>query len=156
MVHGPVSLSTVASAAAFRDALAAFGSGAEGIELPGDFDEASGHRAGQELLAAGALPDAVFAANDMMALGCLFACQQAGVDVPGEIAVAGFDDIPLARYTHPSLTTMRVDIAGIGAQAMRMLLRRLGAEVDADTAPSTLKAQLIARESTQRRDRATS
>lgn len=71
----------------FRDALVAFGSGAEGIELPGDFDEASGHRAGQELLAAGALPDAVFAANDMMALGCLYAFTQAGVRVPDRKSV---------------------------------------------------------------------
>ena len=67
-ISGPDSTSTRARLRGFRDALAA-GGGAEGIELPGDFDEASGHRAGQELLAAGALPDAVFAANDMMALG---------------------------------------------------------------------------------------
>ena len=67
----------------FRDALVAFGSGAEGIELPGDFDEASGHRAGQELLAAGALPDAVFAANDMMALAaCMRSRRQGSVCRP--------------------------------------------------------------------------
>jgi LacI family transcriptional regulator len=107
----------------FRDALAAFGSGAEGIELPGDFDEASGHRAGQELLAAGALPDAVFAANDMMALGCLYAFTQAGVRVPADVALAGFDDIPLARFVHPSLTTMQVSIAELGDRAMTRLLQ---------------------------------
>jgi LacI family transcriptional regulator len=140
----------------YTDALARAVPGAQPLVVQGDFSEAAGHGAAQQLLASASRPDAIFAANDMMALGCLFACQQAGVDVPGEIAVAGFDDIPLARYTHPSLTTMRVDIAGIGAQAMRMLLRRLGADVDADTAPSMLKAQLIARESTQRQDRATS
>lgn len=90
--------------------------------LQGDFDEASGHRAGQALLAADARPDAVFAANDMMALGCLFALTQGGVRVPEDIALAGFDDIPLSRYVHPALTTMRVEIAELGARAIRRLL----------------------------------
>lgn len=96
--------------------------------LPGAFDEASGHAAGQALLAATQRPDAVFAANDMMALGCLFSLVQAGIRVPGDIAVAGFDDIPLARYVHPTLTTMRVNIAELGARAARLLLTRLSAE----------------------------
>src|SRR3546814_18330028 len=60
--------------------------------LLGDFDEASGHRAGGELQAAAARPDAVFAANDMMALGCLFALNHAGIQAPCDIAIAGFDD----------------------------------------------------------------
>ncbi|TYT23952.1 LacI family transcriptional regulator [Luteimonas viscosa] len=106
----------------YRDALA---EGAPGIEprvLAGDFDEASGHRAGQALLAAAERPDAVFAANDMMALGCLFALSQAGLRVPDDIALAGFDDIPLSRYVHPPLTTMRVEIAELGARAIGTLL----------------------------------
>ncbi len=105
----------------YRDAIAAT-PGVEPWILPGDFDEASGHRAGQELLAADARPDAVFAANDMMALGCLFALTQGGMRVPGDIAIAGFDDIPLSRYVHPALTTMRVEIAELGARALRRLL----------------------------------
>lgn len=64
----------------------------------------------------------VFAANDMMALGCLFALNQGGARVPDQIALAGFDDIPIARYVAPSLTTMRVDIPELGAHAMRLLL----------------------------------
>src|SRR5690606_1713587 len=80
----------------FRDAIAARPD-AQGSEYPGQFDEASGHRAGQAILAARERPDAVFAANDMMALGCLYAFTQAGVQVPAHIALAGFDDIPLAR-----------------------------------------------------------
>lgn len=90
--------------------------------LEGDFDEASGHAAGHRILSADERPDAVFAANDMMALGCLFALSEAGIQVPGQIALAGFDDIPLSRYVHPSLTTMRVNIAELGAQAMRTLI----------------------------------
>ncbi len=106
----------------YRDALAELLPQAEPLVLPGDFSEASGQRAAHALAAASDRPDAVFAANDMMALGCLFALLQAGLQVPGEIAVAGFDDIPLARYVHPALTTMRVDIAQLGADAMRLLL----------------------------------
>ncbi len=132
----------------YRETLAKAVPGAEPWVVEGDFSEASGHEAAQALLAGASRPDAVFAANDMMALGCLFALQQAGVDVPGEIAIAGFDDIPLARYAHPSLTTMRVDIAAIGEQAMRMLLQQL-AGGDAQPATSqSLEAILITREST--------
>lgn len=107
----------------FRDAMAAAGSQAQGVEYPGDFDEASGHRAGLAMLAEGTLPDAVFAANDMAALGCLYAFAQAGIRVPDDVALAGFDDIPLARFVHPALTTMRVSIARLGEQAMARLLR---------------------------------
>jgi LacI family transcriptional regulator len=105
----------------YRDELAEHLPGSEPWILAGDFDEASGHRAG-ELLAMSTRPDAVFAANDMMALGCLFALNQAGLQAPRDIAIAGFDDIPFARYVHPSLTTMRVDIAELGGRALRILL----------------------------------
>jgi len=133
----------------FRDALSAFGAGAEGIELPGDFDEASGHRAGQELLAAGALPDAVFAANDMMALGCLYALGQAGVRVPADVALAGFDDIPLARFVHPSLTTMQVSIAELGDKAATRLLQLMdGNSTETAGDKQTLVPTLIVRDST--------
>jgi LacI family transcriptional regulator len=135
----------------YRDALREAVPGAQPWVIEGDFGEASGHAAATRLLAAAPRPDAIFAANDMMALGCLFACQQAGIDVPGEIAIAGFDDIPLARYAHPPLTTMRVDIAGIGAQAMRMLLRRLEAKAEPDDTADVVGVQLIARESTAER-----
>ena len=106
----------------YRDALAEHLPDERPWILRGDFDEASGHRAGIELLAAEHRPDAVFAANDMMALGCLFALNQAGLQAPRDIAIAGFDDIPLARYAHPSLTTMRVDIAELGGRSARVLL----------------------------------
>ncbi len=92
--------------------------------VQGAFDEASGYRAGEALLQ-GQRPDVVFAANDMMALGCLFAFTHAGVRVPEDIALAGFDDVPMARYVNPALTTMRVDIVGFGARAMQLLLAAL-------------------------------
>lgn len=119
-------------------------------DLPGLFDEASGYRAGQSL-ASGERPDAVFAANDTMALGCLFALNHAGLQVPDDIALAGFDDVPLARYVHPALTTMHVDIAGLGARALQLLIDQLSLPADDanPTAPSTsgIVPELIVRAS---------
>ena len=66
-----------------------------------------------------------------------------------DISLVGFDDIPLARYVHPALTTMRVDISELGARAMRMLLD--APESGAALLPQQLAAQLIARESTRGR-----
>lgn len=132
----------------FRDAMAAFDGDVSAIELPGTFDEASGHQAGLALLAEPRLPDAVFAANDMMALGCLYAFQQAGVRVPAQVAVAGFDDIPLAQYVHPSLTTMQVSIAGLGEQAMTHLLQLIQDPGVAASPGLMLVPSLVVRDST--------
>lgn len=131
----------------YRDAIAAMLPGVEPWIVAGDFDEASGHRAGQVFLTADQRPDAVFAANDMMALGCLFAFSQAGLQVPGDIALAGFDDIPLARYVHPSLTTMRVDIAALGGRALHSLLERIKGDIGQPRQPP-LHPSLVVREST--------
>lgn len=122
----------------YRDGLAAAGPGYAPWELPGRFDEDSGHRAGQALLALDVRPDAVFAANDMMAIGCLYALGRGGVRTPADIAVVGFDDIPLARYVHPSLTTMRVDIAELGARALKTLL-----DIEASGARANANGALI-------------
>jgi len=96
------------------------------VMLRGDFSEASGYRAGQRIVAMRPRPDAVFAANDMMAIGCMTALHEAGIRVPDEIAVSGFDDVPMARYVTPALTTIQVRIAELGGQAMELL----GAQID--------------------------
>jgi LacI family transcriptional regulator len=67
-------------------------------------------------------PDAIFASNDMMAIGCMAALSAAGVRVPEDIAVVGFDDIPMARYLTPALTSVRVPIAALGANALNALV----------------------------------
>jgi LacI family transcriptional regulator len=85
--------------------------------LDGDFSEQAGRGAARRVLA-GSRPDALFCANDMMAIGALEALKEAGVAVPEEIALAGFDDIPIARYVSPPLTTAAVPIAEIGRQAL--------------------------------------
>ncbi|KAF1710519.1 LacI family transcriptional regulator [Pseudoxanthomonas kalamensis DSM 18571] len=115
--------------------------------LEGDFSEASGYEAGCRLLASEQRPDAVFAANDMMALGCLFALNEAGLRVPEDIALAGFDDIPLARFVHPPLTTIRIRIAELGAGAMECLLDMVQNEGESARPTMVAVPELIVRSS---------
>lgn len=91
--------------------------GGEDWIVRGDFTEESGRRAGEHF-GSGDPPDAIFCANDMMAIGCLEALQAGGIAVPDDVALAGFDDIPIARYVNPPLTTAAVPIAEIGRQAL--------------------------------------
>jgi LacI family transcriptional regulator len=93
----------------------------ETLAVPGDFTEEAGYAATMQILAASPRPTAIFAANDAMAVGALAALVESGVVVPGQMAVTGFDDIPIARYVAPSLTTMRVDIAELGGRAFGLL-----------------------------------
>jgi LacI family transcriptional regulator len=108
----------------FREAMEAAGASPD-LTLDGDFGEQSGYRAGAALLALSPRPTAVFAANDAMAIGVLSAFQEAGVRVPEDAAVAGFDDIPIARFLTPPLTSVRVGIAELSARAMERLLAAL-------------------------------
>jgi LacI family transcriptional regulator len=105
----------------YREALASNAPDSPVIMLRGDFGEESGYRAGRDVLAMRPRPDAVFAANDMMAIGCMTALREAGISVPEQIAVSGFDDVPMARYVTPPLTTIHVHIAELGSQAMELL-----------------------------------
>lgn len=111
-------------AAAFREACASKGLPCK--VLRGDFEEGSGQRAVEQLLERGVRFDALFAANDNMAIGALQALQSAGLDVPRDVVVAGFDDIPLAR--HLGLTTVRVRIAELGERSIVRLLASIGRE----------------------------
>ena len=131
----------------YRDALARHVPGVAPDEYAGDFSEASGYEAGKRIVQAAERPHAVFAANDMMALGCLYAFNEAGVRVPGDIALAGFDDIPLARFVHPTLTTMRVSITELGGQAMSRLLDAIDSDGTRAGPSSTLVPELIVRAS---------
>ncbi len=76
-----------------------------------------------EILAAGEpLPDCVFAVSDIMAVGALARLRAAGLDVPGDIALAGFDDIPTLRDVYPPLTTVRLPLKRLGEIAARLVL----------------------------------
>ncbi len=106
--------------AAFEQAVAERIPGSQAHVVEGDFSEAGGEAIARRLVAEGASFDAIFAANDVMATGCLLALRGAGLRVPEDIAVAGFDDIPLARFV--GLTTVRVRIAELGEAAIARLV----------------------------------
>jgi DNA-binding LacI/PurR family transcriptional regulator len=99
-----------------------------GLELPahyivqGDYLIGSGYTAMMQLLNLPACPDAVFAANDQMALDAIKAARDFGLKVPDDIAIVGFDDVPLASYSSPELTTVHQPIYELGYQAAQMAL----------------------------------
>ena len=133
----------------FTDALAKAGR-PQPVILPGDFSEESGAEAARLLLRGRVPADAVFAANDQMAVGCVAHLLEAGRAVPDEIMVAGFDDIPLARHITPPLTTMQVRIDQLGSTALALLLRILRGEVLDARAATILTPELIVRGTTAR------
>lgn len=89
------------------------------------FSEEGGYAATQELLRLADRPTAIFAANDLMAMGALVALREAGLLVPDDVALVGFDDIPAARLTAPPLTTVAQYPEQLGARAASLLLERL-------------------------------
>ncbi len=89
---------------------------------------------------------AVFAANDQMALGCLAAAKQLGIQVPEDVSVVGFDDIPEAGFFSPALTTVRLDFTEIGQRCVDRLLRQIGV-VDGELSPIAAP-EVIVRSST--------
>ena len=142
------------------DRLVGYREALERLQLPyreeyvreGDFYFDSGSAAMQELLALEEPPTAVFAASDLMAAGAIRAVEQAGLSVPGDIAVVGFDDIQLAAMTQPSLTTIRQDKIGLGTAAADGLLRMI--ELDGTPPPAiTLPIELVVRDSSGGRSR---
>jgi DNA-binding LacI/PurR family transcriptional regulator len=127
----------------YRDALR--DSARRSIIAVGDFTLDSGAVAMRQLLADDPALDAVFVASDLMADGALQALRQAGRRVPDDIAVIGFDDIALAQYTDPPLTTIRQPIMEIGRQMARQLLRLIAGE---EIEPiMTLPTELVVRRS---------
>ncbi|HEY0510750.1 MAG TPA: LacI family DNA-binding transcriptional regulator [Thermoanaerobaculia bacterium] len=130
----------------YRDALRAEGvERSPALELAGDFSEEAGYRAGRRLLALAPRPTAVFAANDSMAIGCLFALREAGVQVPGDVALAGFDDIPIARYITPPLSSVHVPIAELGTRAMERLLHAVESKNEHERRQETVPTTLMVR-----------
>lgn len=114
----------------------------------GDWSPESGYLSGRAMLAAG-IPSAVFVANDQMALGLLHAIEEAGLRVPDDVSVVGFDDIPEAAHFSPPLTTMRQDFGALGRAAMGAVLTLLQDD-EATGYPPPLASQLIQRASTRR------
>ena len=86
----------------------------------GDFTEAGGYYAMQQLLPA--KPDAVFAASDLMAIGAMRSVREAGLNIPEDVAFVGFDDVAIATYADPHLTTIRQPIVRFGVNAVEILI----------------------------------
>ena len=113
------------------------------IVATGDFTRESGSSAMRQLLDDDAQLDAVFVASDLMAHGALRTLRESGRRVPDDVAVVGFDDIELARFTEPPLTTVRQPIVGQGRELARQLLRQLAGEAIAHA--TVLPTELVIR-----------
>lgn len=108
----------------FRDGMTAAGLDlADEWQVWGNFSEDSGYECGRRLLTASRRPTAIFAANDMMAIGCLRAAEEIGLRVPEDLTVVGADDVRLASYVRPRLTTIRQPMYEIGRMATECLLQ---------------------------------
>lgn len=130
----------------YRAAMAKYAPHAPLQVIAGDFSEESGYRAGRKLLAQNARPRAVFAANDMMAVGCLYAFKEAGLRVPQDVALAGFDDIPIARYVTPALSTVRVRIVDLGRSALERLATLLEQPDQVPASAHTFGCEIVVRD----------
>ncbi len=131
------------------EGLEKFMEGNTSIELrtiPGGVSFAEGHESADAILATGAT--AVLAFNDLVAMGLLSGLHERGVDVPGQISVTGFDDIPFARYTTPTLTTAAVPITELGEMAWQRMSAVLADDDDAVRLATVLQPEVIVRGST--------
>lgn len=113
----------------------------------GDFAVDGGYRHGRELLDRSDRPTAIFAGSDMQALGVLRAARELGIDVPGELSVVGYDDLPVAEWVGPALTTVHQPLLEMAATATRMLVD-LSRGVPPKPPRIELQTQLVVREST--------
>jgi LacI family transcriptional regulator len=105
--------------AGYRDALADAGIAcSSALEIEGDFRTSGGYRATGVILGLEERPTAIFASNDAMALGALSALRDAGVGVPDDMALAGFDDLSSTQYSIPPLSSVHVSISELGARAI--------------------------------------
>ena len=117
-------------------------------EVPGYSTEKIGYEGMKRLLSLPKRPTAVFARNDFTAVGAMTAIKEAGLSIPKDIAVVGFDDTPLALHTVPPLTTVRQPMRLQGQLAAELLLRRIAAKEPIETENSLLECELIVRRST--------
>ncbi|MFI5691888.1 LacI family DNA-binding transcriptional regulator [Kribbella sp. NPDC051586] len=144
VLGGPETLATARDRrAGFVAGLAEAGLQPVAIEA-GDFTRDGGYAAAEQLLDRQADVDCVFAVNDVMAVGAMSALRTRGVDVPGRLGVAGFDDIATLRDVWPGLTTVRLPLEQMGRRALELAIE------GGDVTTETFKAEVVLRESTAR------
>lgn len=120
----------------------------ERLVAHGDFSEDGGYRGIEELLRSHVRFTALFAANDLSAIGAMTALREHGLHVPDDVSVVGFDDIHLASYTSPKLTTIRQPIYDMGRAAATLLIEARRKEVSLNDKTMIFAAELVVREST--------
>jgi DNA-binding LacI/PurR family transcriptional regulator len=116
------------------------------LQYEGDYGESSGVEAARAFLPVIASFDALFSSNDHMALGALQVFRAAGIEVPRDLLMVGYDDHPLVRYIRPSLTTVRADMVQVGVIAAQTLIAKLN-NPSASATHKTLPTELVLRAS---------
>ncbi|GAB2486695.1 LacI family DNA-binding transcriptional regulator [Nocardiopsis aegyptia] len=130
---------------AYRNGVAALDpAGAERVEL-GDFSVEWGRAAAERVWPS--RPDAVVCANDLIAVGAMQQLRRMGADIPGEVAVTGFDDVAIASLAEPALTTVRQPVTGLAEEAVRLLDQRLSEHTDRPHHAIRLAPELVVRAS---------
>ena len=125
-------------------------SGGEALERTGSFSEESGYRCAGELLSLASRPTAIFAGNDMIAYGVMQAVRDAGLRIPGDVSIVGFDDNYLSRFTNPPMTTVAVPAASLGAEAARIAVESITESRAGSPARLVLSHHLSVRRTTGR------
>jgi DNA-binding LacI/PurR family transcriptional regulator len=148
-IAGPQDMAVgVTRLAGFREAVAARGEPvAEDLVEYADFSEASGAAGMGRLLDRRPDLDAVFVASDLMAAGAMRALRERGRRIPDDVAVVGFEDSPIARQTHPPLTTVHQPVEEMGRQMARLLVARMNKPEPLDQPYVLLDTHMVARES---------
>jgi LacI family transcriptional regulator len=126
-IQGPRSLQvTKERDAGYRHVLSSAGIVCDSdLVVEGDFSEPSGYDATRRLLERNPECTAIFASNDLMAIGAMIAAKELGRDIPGDLSIVGFDDISLASYVSPSLTTVRQPVYELGTRAAECVIAEL-------------------------------
>jgi DNA-binding LacI/PurR family transcriptional regulator len=122
----------------------------ENLIQEGNYTPASGFAAMQMLLENSPIPSAVFIASDVVAMGAILAIRRAGLSIPDDVAIVGFDDIPLSEYFDPPLTTIKVPAFGLGWTVSERLIRVIRNEDPGET-NVFLKSELVIRESSRQK-----
>lgn len=147
-INGPEGWDATANRlAGYQDELVASGIEFDpALVLQGDWQVQSGYRLAQRLLAAPERPTAVFAANDLMALGVIYAAQEIGLSVPNDVALVGYDDRDFTGFVRPALTTIQMPCEKLGQIAADSLLRLIRGEMEV-IEPTLVQGELVVRQS---------
>jgi LacI family transcriptional regulator len=139
--------SSIDRLAGYRDVLAKYGIPYDpSLVAEGNWEVQSSYPGVKKFLTMPDRPTAIFAANDFMALGAIYTIQDAGLSVPEDIAVVGYDDRDIASFSKPTITTVRPPSFEMGKQAAKLMLDRLENQVEIED-PILIQGELIIRES---------